>query len=324
MTLLQFTNSNALGQESSAKPIYPGSKTIRSQSLVVEMIDPEAREKYYDGVRFTPVAAIISAKLNGREFLFHTSKHDPKLDVAGLFSEFDLVTEPPGFADARQGEAFLKLGVGLLQKSTEKYQFYTQYAVDHLAKTTATWKEDSAIFEQTCDQKDGYGYRLETVVKVNDNGLSVDWKLANTGQLEIKTSHYTHNSFRFDQESIGPNYVLSFPFDFAAAGLRSDILQNGREISFSKLLEKPANLVVNYPEGYQGPNAFELLNVASHQKVNAITNITGERVALHVAGNYICPEQFVQITLKPGESKSWVRKYLFHTEKHDSIQPSTR
>ncbi|MGC4005075.1 MAG: hypothetical protein QM811_18965 [Pirellulales bacterium] len=257
------------------------------------------------------MAAVIRATLDGEEFLYHSAKHDPKTDVAGLFSEFDLVTQPLGFEQAVIGKPFLKLGVGSLIKTTEKYQFYTQYPISKLAETRTTWTQDSVTFDQSYNEHGDYAYDLQVIEIVKENDLVITWKLTNTGRVEIKTQHYSHNSFRFNNQGPGPDYILSFPFDFTAGGLRADVIQDGKGITFTKVLEKPINIAINYPVDYQGDNSLTLINNKTQQQIVAATSVPGNRIALHIAPQYICPEQFVEIAVKPGESKTWERKYTF-------------
>ena len=54
-----------------SKPLYPGSRILIHKDFVVEMMDPNDAHRYNRGVRFTPVAAIIRARLVKDEFLFH-------------------------------------------------------------------------------------------------------------------------------------------------------------------------------------------------------------------------------------------------------------
>jgi hypothetical protein len=294
--------------------MYPGSRLLASPELTVEVMDPTAPDRYNTGVRFTPAAGVIRAAAGGREYLMHRAEHNPLTDCAGLFAEFDLVTSPPGFAEAAIGEPFLKIGVGALVKGAPVYNFYAQHKVVKLAATTVAWAEDSATFEQTADPVNGYAYALRAGVKVAGRTLSVEWTLRNTGQKPFETHHYAHNCFAIDNVNVKPGAVIAFPFDFDARGMNPrEQTQAGREVRIVQEMTKPANIEVNYPADYSGPNAVSYYHAATGLRIDCETSVPGERVALHVAPVYVCPEQFVTIRLAPGETRTWIRTYRFGT-----------
>jgi hypothetical protein len=39
--------------------------------------------------------------------------------------------------------------------------------------------------------------------------------------------------------------------------------------------------------------------------------VPGLLTALHARGSYISPEQFIRITVNPGETRTWTRRYTF-------------
>lgn len=298
-------------------PVYTGSHVLSGGGIVAELMDPNSPDRYNTGVRFTPVAAVIRASVDGREFLMHKKDHKPLNDVAGLFYEFDLVTPPPGFEEASIGEPFVKIGVGALIKDKSNYGFFNQYKVFKLADTKVEWAKDSAVFTQTLAPISGYGYELKAKVSVKDNSLSVDWSLKNTGSKPFTTHHYCHNSFSFDNAGVKPGSIVSFPFDYQAR--RLDSAQNqkqvGREIVFQDAPSKPANIEVDYPADYKGANSLSFVDKTSGLRIDCETSAPGSRVALHAAPVYVCPEQFVTTAVKPGETMSWMRSYAVKAAK---------
>lgn len=291
---------------------YTGSRLLLGDELAVELMDPNAPDRYNTGVRFTPVAGVIRAVSGGREYLMHRAAHDPLTDVAGLFAEFDLVTPPPGFAEAAVGEPFVKIGVGALVKGAPDYRFYVPHKAVKLADTTATWAKTSAVFTQTLAAVNGYGYNLQAKVNVAGRTLAIEWTLRNTGAKPFETHQYAHNCIAFDNAATRPGTVVAFPFDFTARKLGPEQQQVGREIRFERELANSANIDVDYPAGYAGANALSVFNATTGLRVGCETSIPGSRVALHAASVYVCPEQFVVIRLPPGASRTWTRQYRFH------------
>lgn len=288
---------------------HKGSKLLKSNKIVVEVMDPSHTDRYNTGVRFTPLAAVLSATISGQEFFSNPVEHNPETEHAGLATEFDLASPPPGFQEAKVGESFVKIGVGLLKKTTPTYQFWVKQVLVQPAPTTVSWEESSATFKQSCKGSGGYAYDLAAVVKVTDDAVSVTWTLTNTGSKPFTSSTYTHNFFRFNDLSVGPDYSVSFPFDYTASGLKEEQKQTARTIAFNSEIPTYINAEVKTPADYKGPNQFTVTHARTGQTLIGTTSIAGEKTALHASKSYVCPEQFVDIPLKPKETKSWTRTY---------------
>jgi hypothetical protein len=41
------------------------------------------------------------------------------------------------------------------------------------------------------------------------------------------------------------------------------------------------------------------------------TSLPGLRTDIHARAGYVSPEQFIELTLAPGETRSWKRTYTF-------------
>jgi hypothetical protein len=298
------------GGDMQAKAQYPGSRLLRAGDVVVEVMDPNAAERYNRGVRFTPVAAVIRADAGTNEFFMHEAEHDPLTAVAGLFAEFDLITPPPGFTEAKQGDGYVKVGVGVLAKDEENYRFWPQHPLLKAARTEVEWGASTAKFHQVCEPCNGYGYELGATVAVGASGtIAVDWRLRNSGTKTLETQQYAHNCFQLNRQPVGPDYVLEFPYDFAARKLQSEQRQEGRAIRFAATIPTAVNIDVDYPAAYTGPNTLAVRHTRTGQAVECLTSVPGTRTAVHASKIYLCPEQFIALRLKPGESAAWTRRY---------------
>jgi len=290
---------------------HAGARLLRNENLVVEVMDPAHAERYYRGARFSPVASVLRVAAVGHEFLDNPLKHDPMTEHAGLPCEFDLSNPPPGHAEAKDGEGFVKIGVGVLRKKGANYAFWNAYEVIEPAKTTVTWGEHSASFHQVCAGAGGYSYALQAELALDGPTLTIVWTLKNTGEKKLLSNNYVHNFFRFDDHDVGPGYVLSFPYDYVATGLGEEQVVKGREIRFEKEIPTYINAEVPYPEKHEGPNSFELRHQADGMWVKGVTSIPGIRTALHATKAHVCPEQFLHLEVEPGKSVEWTRKYTF-------------
>ncbi|NQT18428.1 MAG: hypothetical protein HQ592_01895 [Planctomycetes bacterium] len=295
------------------EPRHKGSRILQSNDLVVEVMEPNHPERYNRGIRFTPVAAVLRVAMNGDEFLTNPIEHNPVSDQAGLAAEFDLVTPngPPGYVDAKEGEGFVKVGVGVLKKKGQPYGFWNQYEPIDLAATTVKWGKAKAEFHQVSKGANGYAYELWATVDVKGKQVIVDWKLANTGTKPFETHHYAHNFFAFGDLPVGPDYVLSFPYDYKAGGLAKEQKQVGRDIQFIDEIPKAVNMEVQYPRQYKGANELTVKHTKSGHSIHCVTSVAGIRTAIHAHKRALCPEQFVALALEPGEKTQWIRTYTF-------------
>jgi len=292
---------------------HKGSRMLVSGDLVAEVMDPAAPDRYNVGTRFTPLAAVLRVNKAGKEYLFNPITHDPEGDHAGLASEFDLITPggPPGFADAAENGSFIKVGVGALRKTGAQYMFWNKYPAVSLARTTVEWGTDSAHFRQSVPPTGGYGYSLSAKVTLKNDVIDIDWKLRNSGFKPLKTRQYTHNFFRFSEKDIGPGYAVSFPYAPQVEGLSDAQSLSGRAIQFAQPMSGALNANVPWPTGFGGSNAVTVSNTSTGQSIECITSLPGIKTAVHATQKNLCPEQFIELSLAPGQEKKWQRRYIF-------------
>ncbi|MFZ2654203.1 MAG: hypothetical protein WAX69_04760 [Victivallales bacterium] len=297
--------------ETGLKAKHSGSKILGTPDFFVEVMDPSSTERYHRGVRFTPVAAVLRVVARENEYLLNPVEHDSCLDVAGLMAEFDPVS-PLGFEEAKIGEGFVKVGVGVLRKNREKYAPRPPYEVMELAETKTTWEKDSVKYKQTCHGINGYGYELKSEMKIEpqNHKLVIEWELTNTGTRQLETWHYSHNCFRFGNLDISDGYRLSFPYDFNIEGNSDAVEKTGRSLQFLKRPVTPLNIRVPFPDK-DIPNTFELIDEKTGLEARCLTSRYGAYTTLHASKDYVCPEQFVRITLPPGQTAKWTREYVF-------------
>jgi len=64
------------------------------------------------------------------------------------------------------------------------------------------------------------------------------------------------------------------------------------------------NAVVDYPPNYKGPNAAELRQEETGRFVKITTSLLGQKTAIQARDYFLNPEQFVEISLNPGEKNN--------------------
>lgn len=287
-------------------------RILRSDELTVEVMDPAHPDRYYRAERFSPVANVLRVRLRGVDYLYAPEQHDPLTDNGGLAMEFDNAKfGPPGFVEARIGEGFLKIGVGVLRKADDLYHYGKRQEIIAPAPTTATWGPDRADFRQVCEGTNGYAYLLESSVRVSDRSVSVTYRLRNTGTKTFATRHYAHNFFSLGQSSIGGGFEVEFPFDFDPVGEPAAWHQSGRTIVIDRTVDEFANITVPILYHYLDENRLVVRHRPSGREIIVTTSIPGAFNFIHLRPAYISPEQFVILKLAPGDTAEWARRYDF-------------
>lgn len=116
-----------------------------------------------------------------------------------------------GYQEAKNGEAFLKIGVGALVKgscptcdSTDDFKFNSPYEF----ASTPEWKltEDPSTNSITLEHQamlNQYGYQLKREVQLVDDTLLVHTTLTNLGRVPFSTAWYSHHLFTCDAHPVG-------------------------------------------------------------------------------------------------------------------------
>lgn len=123
-----------------------------------------------------------------------------------------------GYAEAKNGEPFLKIGVGTLLKGTcptcdptDDYKFNSPYLFAEppvwRLKTSSPDEPTALTLEHEATYKE-WGYRLVKDVVLDGDTLIVTSTLQNLGQSAFTTAWYSHNFFACDQTAVGPGYEV--------------------------------------------------------------------------------------------------------------------
>lgn len=277
----------------------------------ITIMDPNAAERFHRGSRFSPVAFVMTATKDGKSFLFCPTNQNPDHDGAGLATEFDILTVggPPGFQEAAIGEGYLKVGVGVLRKHEKHYRFEVPQEIIERAETTLSLSNGQAVFHQRSDGLNGYAYALSATVSLEEASIIIRYTLTNTGSRPFVTDNYAHNYFRFDNWQPGPAYEIAFPYDVTEPDVFPLRLLASRVFTYRDKVERPINVNVPYPSAYRGPNRVTVFNREAGMTVEVLTSVPGTRTFLHTTDAYLSPEQFIRLSLRPGQRTEWTRSY---------------
>ncbi len=305
---------------------YRGSRILQSTNgrLVVEVLDPAAPPAYMDR-RFSHAAFVLQARHDGRLYTYASVNHARKTGfLGGIPMEFDINerTWPPGYADAKVGESFLKVGVGVLERDSENdYQFSHAYPVIERAATDVEWGGSAATFKQRLQgNARGYAYALDVQVSLTDTQLRFDYRLKNTGTRPFSTEQYLHNFMRLGTD-LSSAYRVMFPHPVVVCTKDCEtldtptspfVLADSQTVSFERSPAKwGGKQFVKAAEGTAALCSFALENEATGQRVLISCSRPVTNVALWTTEYQISPEANMLLTLEPGEEALFSRSYTF-------------
>ena len=306
----------ALGQAADGK--VPQAE-ISSAGIKATVYLPDAQSGYYRGTRFDWSGVIASLSWNGHTYFGQWfERYDPKLHdaITGPVEEFLTNDSGLGYAEAKPGESFVRIGVGAVRKPDEPaYRRFATYDI----VDPGMWKVDKGKdwIEFTHELRDagGYAYVYRKTLRLGRNTLTLEHRLKNTGRKAIATSVYNHNFFMLDQQPTGRDFVVRFPFEpRAVAPLNGLAETRGSEIVFLKDFER-RQTVFSELTGFGASAADHDIRV-ENRKTGAGVRQKGDRPIAKLlfwsAGRTVCPEAYIDLAIEPGKESSWRIAYEFY------------
>jgi hypothetical protein len=290
---------------------------LYSNRLEVEISQPGAA---YSGTRFDWSSFVTQVTLDKKHTYCIPESLVPGQGSGGigLCNEFG-IDAPIGYDEAKPGDLFPKLGIGLLARLDKPdYSFWYPHQIAELFPVEISQSDHSVTFiVQPIDCR-GFSVRLTKTLSVSEARLEVKYHLENTGSRQLNTNEYNHNFVAIDNQPMGPDYVLRMPFQIgleklseeqirsAAAALRIE----GNEI---RLRETPKNPFYCRPLGFSRTDQpqWELVHMPSGAGLREIDDFTPIRIAIWGTTHVISAEIFIDIDLQPGAAMSWTRSYEF-------------
>ena len=238
--------------------------------------------------------------------------HDPLNPDAGT-STIEEFRDPLGYDDGKAGTPFLKIGVGILERTDDKpYHWSTHYKVIEPGKWTVQAEADRITFSQSISTGFGYAYEYEKIIHLSADSpeLTIVHKLKNTGKRSIQGNPYCHNFFTLDRQTIGPDYLLKFPNPV------SPIDDFGKAVNWGKKQLSPTRELTDgeWIGGHLDPSAsrsYTLSNKKSKTSVEVISDVDPGPFYIILFRHSFSVEPMVLFEIKPGESFIWNRIYRF-------------
>ncbi len=295
---------------------------------------PDAKNGYYRGSRFDWSGLIRKVIYKNHRFFgpwwpgTETRSPEANDQVVGPAGEFGMGTfnmpAPPGYNEAKIGGEFLKIGVGILKKSkldidpkTKKanYFFGRNYKIIEPIPWVIKHGKDWISFTQEVKNFKGYGYiYTHKIYLIKNKSEFIDqYTLKNIGKKEIYQTHYAHNFTSIDNQPVGTDYELTFPFNPQIVSPSDYMFVNGKKILFSKSLK--TNAVFTVIKGFNTNKSTDNQVIIKNIKTGAGVKIKGNHpfiwCCFFATPKVVCPEFFVNIKIKPGETFKWKDSYKF-------------
>jgi hypothetical protein len=283
---------------------------------------PDPTSGYYRGTRFDWSGVIASLEYQGHHYFGPwLAKHDPKLHdaIAGPVEEFRTNNSGLGYDEAKPGETFIKIGVGVLRKGNEqRYAFTIPFEIVDTGKWGVQKGSDWVEFTQTLKDKSGYAYVYRKRVSLTKGKpeMVLEHSLRNAGSREMETTVYDHNFLVLDNLPSGPGFVLEFPFNLKASRDLMGLAEiRGNQIVYLQELAAGQNVGTDLT-GF-GASASDYDIKVENRKVGAGMRITGDRpldsLYFWTARTTVCPEPYIRLRIEPGRQADWRIRYTFYT-----------
>ena len=298
---------------------------------------PDTKAGYYRGTRFDWSGSVSSLETGGHSYFgqwfaaYDPMKHDA---ITGPVEDY----APLNYAQAKPGETFVKIGVGVLKKIDDQpYRFQAPYEnLDHGKWTVRTGKDFVEYRHELNDPKSGYGYVYTKTVRLTPGKpqMTIEHSLRNTGTKPIATNNYNHGFFMLDAQPTGPDIAVTFPFDPKAERTMAPAAEvRGRQIVYLQELQtntagpRPPGAAPAAPAGpptgassnisgfsLTDPKDFDIR--VENRKTGAGVRITADRPLWKInfwsVRTTVCPEAYVEVKADPGQQTTWRLTYDFY------------
>lgn len=300
--------------------------SITNGPITAKLYLPDAVNGYYRATRFDWSGQIPDLVYKGHSYFgaWNPAPYDPKLHDAinGPVEEFLTNNAGLGYADAKAGGTFIKIGVGVIRKPEERqFQQFKTYEIVDPGKWSVKKHADSVEFTQiVSDPASGYAYRYTKVVRLvkGKPSMVLEHRLKNTGKKLIESDVYEHNFYMIDKQPTGPDVVVKFPFEVhATQDLRGLAETKGKELVYLKELGPRDTAQSNLTGFGADPKDYDISE--ENQKTGAGVRQTSDRPLTRI--NYwsirstACPEAYIHMSIPPGQEFTWRIAYEFYTTK---------
>ncbi|MBN1420830.1 MAG: hypothetical protein JXP34_18815 [Planctomycetes bacterium] len=296
---------------------FPGA-SLSNDVVAMDLYLPEPGKGYYRGTRFDGSGIISSLRFRGHEYFGEWKEgHDPENhdDICGPVEAFQTGGAGLGYEEAKPGESFVRIGVGVLRKPDEPgYRWNHTYEIIDPGRWAVKHGTDWIEFRHELSTAAGWGYVYTKRIALTKEppGFTIAHVLENTGTKAIDTDQFNHNFFVIDGQPTGPDFVVRFPFPVRATEDGKGLVETrGRELLFRKEFTRD-DMVGTALEGF-GSDVRDHRIAIENRKTGAGVRIACdrplERMYFWTIRPTICPEPYIRMNIAPGSAEKWTIRY---------------
>ena len=296
---------------------------LTNGTLDAEIFLPDAKVGYYRGARFDWAGVVPCLAYKGHTYFGEWfPKYDPEIadSITGPVEEFSSAEGAIGFNQAKVGETFVKIGVGVLRKSAEgPYRFMAPYPVVDVGKRSVKIKARSVTFTQRLKGPNGVAYLYTKTLSLDPQGtgMSLTHSLQNIGTATIDTEVYEHNFYMLDGHPTGP--AISFHFAFEPTptkplGPNAEI--QGHDLVYLNELQ-PRQTVSSFLTGFSDKTSdydITITNRDAKTSVEQTSDTPMSKLNFWSIRNTACPEAYVHLVVLPGKTSRYTIHYRFSAD----------
>ena len=314
---------------------YPQTE-ISNGVLRAKVYLPDGEKGFYRGMRFDWAGVMASLEYKGHGYFGpFFEKFDPAVAdveignpvVAGIASaasgpveEFIGADESAlGYAEAKSGATFCKIGVGALSKiNNAPYSSYINYPIVNGGERSVKSGTDWIEFTQQVDCGSGYGYEYTKTIRLlkDEPVMTIEHHLVNTGAKAMATQVYDHNFLIIDHQGAGPGIEITFPFVPKPTKTLDPLAEvRGKQLVFPKELRGKDTLYAEF-QGF-GKTAGDYEIRVENKSTGAGVVVTCDQplanLGLWAVRTVVAPEPYIAISVPPGRDFRWKYTYTLYT-----------
>ncbi|MDR3085662.1 MAG: hypothetical protein LBU47_05045, partial [Christensenellaceae bacterium] len=214
---------------------------------------------------------------------------------------------------AALGEKYLRFGIGIAEKVENPHLSMAGVKIEPYEITTEV-KPGSVVFTSKPPKVNGYCFEEVRTASVDGDTLTIQTSFKNTGDKPINEREYNHNFVLLGDHKTGPDYTLDLPS-----------VQNLIIVPSCPVLEQKGDGVTWNKEITEG-SFFNQFDDMKAEKTDYYWKLSldGTQLSMLERGDFlpehltvwgishcISSEVFVEFSVKPGESASWTRQWVF-------------
>jgi hypothetical protein len=309
---------------------------ISNGLITARLYLPDSQRGFYRSTRFDWSGVINSLEYKGHRYYgpWFTKSDPPVRDF--VYKDADIITgaqstmmgpaeefsRPQGYATAKAGGTFVKIGVGVLRKADDtNYSGYANYDIVDPGKWSVKTSADAVEFVQEVnDPASGYGYVYRKTVRLTSGKpeLVIEHSLQNTGRLPIQTNQYNHNFLVLDGAGPGADFTITAPFQIRAEPPPDPKFAEirGNQIVYTKTLEDQERVTFALKGFGAEPKDYDFR--VENRKTGAGVRVTSDRplasASLWSIRSNISMEPFVDVSTEPGKTFTWKYVYTYYND----------